>query len=181
MLVSLYMLVCIVRVFLSWIPGLAYSPFGRVISNLADPYLRIFRKLNPTARLGVDISPIIALAVLLLVENILSTIVMTGSFSITLILAQIINAAWTVVSSFLTFFIIIILIRFVAMLFNKNNGQIWQSIDQLLYPINQKIIPIFSKNKFLQPKYQLLILLVLAILVKLAIGFIIGVLIALIL
>ena len=180
-LISLYMVVCLIRVFLSWVPSLAYSAFGRVISQMTDPYLNLFRKFNPTGRFGIDISPIFAFAVLMLAENILNTIVVTGTLNIAYLLVQIINLIWSIASSLLTFFIIIILVRLIAMLLNKNSGQIWQAIDQLLYPIIQKVIPLFTKNRFLQPKIQLIILLVVGIVIKIGIDLLIGMLIALIL
>ena len=180
-LVSLYLLVCFVRVILSWVPGLAYSPFGRVVSQITDPYLQLFRKFNPTARYGVDISPIFAFAALMILENILKSIAIYKVFSIGLIIVQVVNIAGSIITSILTFLNIIVLIRLIAMLLNKNSGQIWQAIDQLLYPITQKVTPIFTKNRFLQPKFQLLLLLVCGILIKIAITFITGVITSLVL
>ena len=180
-LVSLYLLVCFVRVILSWVPGLAYSPFGRVVSQITDPYLQLFRKFNPTARYGVDISPIFAFATLMILENILKSIAIYKVFSIGLIIVQVVNIAGSIITSILTFLNIIVLIRLIAMLLNKNSGQIWQAIDQLLYPITQKVTPIFTKNRFLQPKFQLLLLLVCGILIKIAITFITGVITSLVL
>ncbi len=170
-LISVYMLVCLVRVFITWVPSLAYSTFGRLLSQIADPWLNIFRKFNPLRRFNVDISPIFAFAVLMLVSNILNQIAVSRHFSIGIIFAITISMAWSVVSSLFTFFNIIVLIRLVACLFNKNEGQIWQSIDHLLHPVIQKVIPLFTKNRFLQMKYSLLILLAIGFLLQYGIGF----------
>ena len=33
------MIICFVRIMLSWFPGAQYSPVGRFLSSLCDPYL----------------------------------------------------------------------------------------------------------------------------------------------
>ncbi len=170
-LISVYMLVCLVRVFITWVPSLAYSSFGRLLSQIADPWLNIFRKFNPLRRYGVDISPIFAFAVLMLISSVLNQIAVTRHFSLLAIIAIIVSMAWSVVSSLLTFFNIIVLVRLIATFLNKNQGQIWQSIDQLVYPVIQKVIPLFTKNRFLQPKYSLMILLAVGAILQYGIGF----------
>ena len=44
--VSIYTLLCFVRVMLSWFPGAEYSKFGRVLCQMCDPYLDIFRRFR---------------------------------------------------------------------------------------------------------------------------------------
>ncbi len=175
-LISLYMLVCLVRVFLTWVPSLAYSSFGRLLSQIADPWLNLFRRFNPLKRYGVDISPIFAFAVLMLVANILNQIANSRHFSITSILGFTISMVWSVVSSLLTFFNIIVLVRLVANLLNKNQGQIWQSIDQLLNPAIQKVTSLVTKNRFTQMKFSLMILLAFGIIIQYGFGYAISLL-----
>ncbi len=178
---TLYSVVCLVRVFLTWIPNLAYSPFGRFLAQITDPYLNLFRKLNPTGKFGVDISPIFAFAALMLATNILETIAITRTFSITMLIAQIISLTWSIASSLLTIINIVVLIRLIAMMFNKNSGQIWIAIDQMLYPLTKRINAIFSKNKIMQPKIQLLILLVIGLLIKFGMDFLIAIIVSILL
>ncbi len=170
-LIQVYMLVCLVRVFITWVPSLAYSSFGRLLSQIADPWLNIFRKFNPFKRQGIDISPIFAFAVLMLLSNVFTHIASSKNFSLTIIIAITISLVWSVISSLFTFFNIIVLVRLIATLLNKNQGQIWQSIDQLLHPVIQKVIPIFTKNRFLQLKYSLMILLAIGLVAQYGIGF----------
>ncbi len=175
-LISVYMLVCLARVFITWVPSLAYSSFGRLLAQIADPWLNIFKKFNPLRRFGVDISPIFAFAVLMLASNILNQIASSRHFSIGTIIGIIISMAWSVLSSLLTFFNIIVLVRLIATLLNKNQGQIWQSIDQLLQPVINKVIPLFTKNRFLQHKYSLMILLALGVIAQYGLGYAIAIL-----
>ena len=68
---NLYFFLIILRIFLSWIPSLNWSaqPW-QTIRDVCDAYLNIFRKFIPPFN-GLDFSPIIALLVLQLVQNII--------------------------------------------------------------------------------------------------------------
>ncbi len=173
-ILTLYMFLCLIRVFLTWVPSLAYSAFGRFLSRITDPWLNIFRKFNPMGRFGVDISPIFAFAVLMVLSSIFQQISTTKIFSIGSILSIVLTMSWSIASSLLTFLNIIVLIRLIAHLFNKNEGHIWQSIDQLLYPITQKIAITFSRNRSLKRKYSLIIILVLGFALQYGGGYVIA-------
>lgn len=68
---NLYFFLIILRIFLSWIPSLNWSaqPW-QTIRDVCDAYLNIFRKFIPPFN-GLDFSPIIALLVLQLVQNVI--------------------------------------------------------------------------------------------------------------
>lgn len=66
----LFYVIILLRIFLSWIPNIDWQkqPWN-TIRNVADAYLGIFRKfIPPFSRL--DFSPIIALIVLQVIQNI---------------------------------------------------------------------------------------------------------------
>lgn len=69
-LFRLYYILIFVRIIMSWFPVDQYSEWVRILKKLTDPYLDIFRKIIPPIGM-IDISPIIALFVLNLIENIL--------------------------------------------------------------------------------------------------------------
>ena len=102
--VSLYSLLCIVRVFFTWVPDLNYSPFGKLLARICDPWLNAFRKFNFTRNSPVDISPVISVGVLIMISSIFKQIAHSRSFSPLVIVAVIVQMAWSVVSSLLTFF-----------------------------------------------------------------------------
>jgi len=66
---SLYMIICTIRVFLSWIPSLGSTRIGQIIARITDPYLNLFRDIPLFHTPAVDFSPIIALAVLSVLNN----------------------------------------------------------------------------------------------------------------
>lgn len=70
-LFNFYFFLIILRIFLSWIPSINWSaqPW-QTIREVCDIYLDLFRKIIPPFN-GLDFSPIIALLVLQLVQNII--------------------------------------------------------------------------------------------------------------
>ncbi len=67
---NLYFFLIILRIFLSWIPSIRWEnqPW-RTISDVTDIYLNLFRRIIPPFN-GLDFSPIVALIVLQIVQNI---------------------------------------------------------------------------------------------------------------
>ena len=72
-----YMILIFARILLSWIPRIPYNPVLSAVINfiqeVTDPYLRIFRRIIPPLGGGgfaLDLSPIIAIFVLIIVRSI---------------------------------------------------------------------------------------------------------------
>ena len=151
--VSLYTMMCFVRIILTWIPSLNYSKFGSFMSTLCDPYMNYFRRFRFLQFRNIDFSPILSIGLLVAVSNIFSSIAMTGRFSIGYLLASVISILWSVVASVAGFLIILLIIRLVALFLNKNGGSLWYSLDNTLNPIVYKIAGVFrGKNTFMTQK-----------------------------
>jgi YggT family protein len=68
---SIYTLVLVVRVLLSWFPNLDWSnPVLSGVSAITDPYLNAFRGLIPPLG-GLDVSAIVAFLALQLIQSLL--------------------------------------------------------------------------------------------------------------
>lgn len=69
---SIYTLLLLVRVLLSWFPNLDWSsnPVLATVSSITDPYLNAFRGLIPPLG-GLDLSAILAFLALQLGQNLL--------------------------------------------------------------------------------------------------------------
>src|ERR687891_2643110 len=72
-----YLILIFIRVLLSWIPRIPYNPYIRAvvdfIHQVTDPYLNLFRRFLPPVGgrgLALDLSPILAIVVLLIVQRI---------------------------------------------------------------------------------------------------------------
>ncbi len=77
-LLTLYMWVVIVRAFLSWVRPDPYNQIVRFISNLVDPVTYRISKLIPTRMGMVDLSPLILIIIIHLVQSYLLPVVIEG-------------------------------------------------------------------------------------------------------
>ena len=69
--ISIYTLILLVRVLLSWFPNLDWgNPVLSTVSAVTDPYLNAFRGLIPPLG-GLDLSAIIAFLALQLIQSLL--------------------------------------------------------------------------------------------------------------
>ncbi|MEB3167036.1 MAG: YggT family protein [Cyanobacteriota bacterium] len=70
---SIYLLVLVVRVLLSWFPNLDWSnPLLAGVSAITDPYLNAFRGLIPPVG-GLDLSALLAFLALQLSQSLLAS------------------------------------------------------------------------------------------------------------
>jgi YggT family protein len=72
-----YIILIFIRVLLSWIPRMPYNPMLRTvvdfIHEVTDPFLNIFRRILPPlggGGMAIDISPILAIIVLLIAQTV---------------------------------------------------------------------------------------------------------------
>ncbi len=79
---SIYLLVLLVRVLLSWFPNLDWTnPVLSSVSAITDPYLNAFRGIIPPLG-GLDLSALLAFIALQLAQSLLGASIATLSSSI---------------------------------------------------------------------------------------------------
>jgi YggT family protein len=76
-LLLVYLVLIFIRILMSWIPRMPYNrylaAFLKFVSDVTDPYLNLFRRILPPVRMGgagLDLSPIVATFVLIIVSQI---------------------------------------------------------------------------------------------------------------
>ena len=62
---TIYMWVIIIRALLSWVNPDPYNPIVQILNRLTEPVLRPLRKLAPPWKIGIDVSPFIALLIII--------------------------------------------------------------------------------------------------------------------
>ena len=84
-LVYVYVILIFIRILMSWLPRVPYSrPLDIVLTfvrDVVDPYLNIFRRFVPMARIGgagIDLSPMIGTLVLIFVGNLVAGLIAGG-------------------------------------------------------------------------------------------------------
>ncbi|MDZ4164783.1 MAG: YggT family protein [Smithellaceae bacterium] len=68
---NIYMWLIIIRALLSWVNPSPYNRLVRFIYRATEPVLAPLRRLAPLRGLGIDISPILAIAAIMLFQNLL--------------------------------------------------------------------------------------------------------------
>lgn len=72
-----YLVLIFIRVLLSWVPRLPYNRYLRTavrfVEETTDPYLNLFRRVIPPIGGRLDISPILAIIVLYIVQGLVSS------------------------------------------------------------------------------------------------------------
>ncbi len=81
-LILVYVVLIVIRILMSWIPRMPYNrALNMVLTfvvDVTDPYLNLFRRIIPPIRLGgggLDLSPTIALFVLLILSGIVTGLI----------------------------------------------------------------------------------------------------------
>ena len=81
-LMLVYLVLIFIRIIMTWIPRIPYNRFLDMaltfVRDVTDPYLNLFRRFLPPVRLGpgaLDLSPIVATFVLLIVGGVIIRIV----------------------------------------------------------------------------------------------------------
>ena len=78
-LLVVYLVLIFIRVLMSWIPRMPYNRYLNAVltfvSDVTDPYLNLFRRFIPPLRMGpgaLDLSPIVATFVLIIVSSLVA-------------------------------------------------------------------------------------------------------------
>ena len=175
-LISIYSMLCFIRIILSWIPQFSYSKFAEILGKICDPYLNIFRRL-PLHIANLDFSPIIAFIILSGISTILQYIATLQRISLGIILAITFQMIWSAISSILLLFIIILVVRLIVLLMNKDSIGFWSSLDTMIYKLAQPVTKVFFKNKFVNLQTAVIIALVSMVILRFLGGFLFTILV----
>jgi YggT family protein len=81
-LIIVYIVLIFIRILMSWVPRVPYYRWLDAILNfvreVTDPYLNLFRRFMPALRVGgagLDLSPMVATFVLIIVGRIVVTLI----------------------------------------------------------------------------------------------------------
>lgn len=148
--VSIYTLLCLVRVMLSWFPGAEYSRFGQVLRQMCDPYLDIFRRFRFLRFSSFDFTPAIGLCVLMALQAFFNSLAMGKAFRISTILSMLVMLVGNIFTSVLGFFAVIILVRLIVYLIigdGQGSYSIWTAMDRAISPIIFRIAGLIFRNQ----------------------------------
>ena len=174
-LVSVYMGIIFIRIVLTWFTGIGQGSLQDILARITDPYLNWFRRFQ-ILRIGyIDLSPIVALGVLSVVNRILGTIAVYNTISLGIILAMVLSIAWGVVSFFLGFLIVILILRLVVHLMRLDAySPFWRIIDGISRPVLFRINRLFFRDRIIGFTASIIISILALGIVYLALKFIVA-------
>ena len=147
-IVSIYMIIIIFRIMLTWFSGMETGGVQDFLSKITDPYLNWFRRFSFLKIGFLDLSPIVALGCLALLNRVIGMLAVYGRITVGIILALLLQALWGAVSFFLGFLIVILILRLVAYLLKQNNNNpIWRIVDTISRPVLYRINRFFFRDR----------------------------------
>lgn len=168
-LIIAYSFAISLRIILSWFRNLAGDSLYDGLYRITEPYLSLFRNFKFVRMGGLDFSPIIALAVLFVLSDILIRISYLGHIKFFMILGILLQALSSVGFWIFVMLLLVSLIRFLGIVLKKNQQlPFWSHIDALLYAPISLVLRLFPRKP---PYSQLLLTLILALLVLLIGGY----------
>ncbi len=157
-LISIYMIVILVRILLTWFRGISLGRAEEVLAALTDPYLNWFRRNTPVRIGALDFSAVVGILALGLLNNIATQLAVAGTITFSFVLAMIVSAAWSITSFLLTFFLIVTVVRLIGIMMNVDgSGRLWIVLEQILNPMIQIVIRPFLRGRFTSYRDSLLI------------------------
>lgn len=111
-LLSFYSLLIWLRIVLTWIriPGvLQENPLAQLLGRIVDPYLSWFKGISSLKRSRLDLTPLLALAVLSVVQSMLRLYGSYGRLTVGMVFALVLQTLWSYLISPLFVFSIVLL------------------------------------------------------------------------
>lgn len=146
---SIYMLLIMFRILLTWFQGPNLGRPVEVLRSITDPYLTWFRRFEFLRIGNFDFSVIVAIILLSILASITNSLAnamqVTFGFVLALIIARVASAA----GFFVFLFLALALIRLVGSLIGANTStRFWITLDRILEPPVHKVAIKLSRGKF---------------------------------
>lgn len=158
---SLYSLLCLFRIIITWIPNYSYSKPADILAQICDPYMNLFRGIKWLRFGSFDFSPALALCILGAGSQLFSSLANGGYINLQMILAMILGIFFSIPSSFIFFLIILFAIRLILIMINRDSyntsGFMANQIDSSISPIVYRIARTFAMGRRITYKAALII------------------------
>ena len=100
---SLYSLLCLLRIIITWIPNYSYSKPADILAQICDPYMNLFRGIKWLRFGSFDFSPALALCILGAGSQLFSSLANGGYINLQMILAMILGIFFSKIAVFSSF------------------------------------------------------------------------------
>ena len=111
-LLSLYSLLICIRIILSWLKTGTENPLAYYLGKIVDPYLSWFKGIRSLVRPRFDLTPLVALAVLSVIQSLLRLFGSYGTITVKMVIALLLQTLYSyIVHPILFFFFILLVVR----------------------------------------------------------------------
>lgn len=171
-LVTLYSLMCLVRIVLTWLPEANYSPIGRLLSSACDPFLDWFRRFSFARTATMDFTPILALGALSLISRVFMTLGETGKVSLGSVLAGVLGILWSFFAFVLNIFILLLVVRIVYEFANPYGFSQFRSVlDRFLSPTISRVTGFFFRRQVISYRVSVILTTVVFVVARVALDY----------
>ena len=140
---------------------MSYSKAAQFLAGICDPYMNIFRGIKWLRMVSFDFSPALGLCLLGAFSSLFKMLSNGGMISIGMIIAMGIQIISSIISSLLTFIIIVFAVRLLVILMNRNNYNpssfMLNQLDSSISPLVYRIAKTFTAGRNLTYKTALII------------------------
>lgn len=158
---SLYSLLCLFRIIITWIPNYSYSKPADILAQICDPYMNLFRGIKWLRFGSFDFSPALALCILGAGSQLFSSLANGGYINLQMILSMILEIFFLIPSSLIFFLIILFAIRLILIMINRDSyntsGFMANQIDSSISSIVYRIARTFAMGRRITYKAALII------------------------
>lgn len=157
-LLQVYVILLFLRIFLSWVQIRGSNPAVALLFRITDPYLNWFRRFT-WLRLGpIDLSPALAIGLVVFVMYITNVLLAQGMITGGFVLALLVRLVMSTIT--FTFFLVAVvcLVRILSLFFSMGSAPFWAFLDQLLQTPVAKLSRLIARNRILRYRTGLLLL-----------------------
>ncbi|MEE0352104.1 YggT family protein [uncultured Treponema sp.] len=182
---SLYSLLCLLRIIITWIPNYSYSKPADILAQICDPYMNLFRGIKWLRFGSFDFSPALALCILGAGSQLFSSLANGGYINLQMILAMILGIFFSILSSLIFFLIILFAIRLILIMINRDSyntsGFMANQIDSSISPIVYRIARTFAMGRRITYKAALIISIIALLFLQFALRILLALILSIIL
>ncbi|MCK4803854.1 MAG: YggT family protein [Spirochaetes bacterium] len=128
LIITIYLMLIFVRFILAFMRPSMFNPIVRFVYNATDPYLRLFAGLRFLRIGNIDFTPILALYLLYLLRGLSYNVILTGYFSLAILLNIVIELIFRFVYFFIFIFIVAVGLRFIFEAIGLRTNNVFISI-----------------------------------------------------
>lgn len=182
---SLYSLLCLLRIIITWIPNYSYSKPADILAQICDPYMNLFRGIKWLRFGSFDFSPALALCILGAGSQLFSSLANGGYINLQMILSMILEIFFLIPSSLIFFLIILFAIRLILIMINRDSyntsGFMANQIDSSISSIVYRIARTFAMGRRITYKAALIISIIALLFLQFALRILLALILSIIL